>query len=416
MDRLYIWDTCTSVYKYLKHDIPEGTEIIVAQGGTSSSKTISILQILAEKAIQEPGAVITVVGQDLPNLKRGALRDFKSLINKSDPLKLFITNPKAKEGPFEFTNGSLVEFVSLGSAQDAKSGKREYAFFNEANGIPYDIFLEIEQRIKKLTFIDYNPTAKFWVHTEVLPLPKVHGFISTFMHNEYIDPKTVSRIKSYYTKWKQTGQEYWRNKWLVYGLGKTGIVDGIVFPEWDVIDQFPELSQLSNFGYGLDFGFANDPMAIVKCGNLKGSNRFIGQEILYETGINAYSLDELFPQLGINKTDPIVADSANLDAIDWLAKKGWNIIPADKPPGSIKQGIELVNQLGISVVRGSRNFIHELGSYVYKTRAGLLDKNVPVDKDNHLLDAMRMWNRFALLTKGVNPRKTKTAKRKFYLG
>ena len=416
MNRVYIWDSCTTVYKHLTDSVPKDTQIIVAQGGTSSSKTISILQYLGQKAIERKGTIISVIGQDMPNLKRGALRDLKNLINSNDGFRFFITNPKAKEGPFEFTNGSLIEFVSFDSAQDAKSGKRDYSFFNEANGIPYEIFLEIEQRTKIQTFIDYNPTAKFWVHTEVLPLPNVHSFVSTFLDNEFCDPKTIARIKGYFLKWKQTGQAYWKNKWLVYGLGKTGIVEGVVFPHWEVVSSFPDKSQLENFGYSLDFGFANDPMAIAKCGNRKGSKRFVGQELLYETGINAYSLDEIFPTLGITKSDPIVADSANLDAIDWLAKKGWYIMPADKPPGSIKQGIELINQIGIDVVQGSNNFISELGNYVYKQRAGLFDKNTPVDRDNHLCDAMRMWCRHALLTKGVNPRKVKTGKRKFYVG
>lgn len=413
MNKIFVWETCTSVYKHLKTNIPIGNEIIVAQGGTSSSKTISILQYLAEKAINTPGTIITVVGQDMPNLKRGALRDFKSLLNSNDGFRFFVSNPKAKEGPFEFTNGSIVEFTSFDSAQDAKSGKRDYSFFNEANGIPYEIFLEIEQRTKIQTLIDFNPTAKFWVHTEVLPLQNVHGFVSTFLHNEYCDAKTVSRLKGYFAKWKQTGQAYWKNKWMVYGLGKTGIVEGVVFPSWEVVDRFPDKSQLDHFGYSLDFGFANDPMALLKCGNRKGTKKFVGQELVYETGLNAYSLDELFPAVGITKQDPIVADSANLDAIDWLSKKGWNILPADKPPGSIKQGIELVNQVGIEVVQGSSNFIKELGSYVYKQRVGIFDKNAPVDRDNHLMDSMRMWCRYALLTKGVSNKKRQPGKRKY---
>lgn len=285
-----------------------------------------------------PGHIATVVGQDFPNLRRGALRDFKYLLDNNPAFRAMLVNPEADHGPYKFKNGSILEFATYSNAQDAKSGKRQYLFVNEANGVTFEIFLELEQRTKILTFIDYNPTVKFWAHTELMPLFRAFAFVSTFMDNEFCPDKIKAQIKGYFLKWKQTGQAYWKNKWLVYGLGQTGIVDGVVFPDWKIIESFPDISQLSNFGYSVDFGFANDPMAIAKCGNLKGPGTFVGQELLYETGINAYSLDEIFPTLGITKNDPIVADSANLDAIDWLQKKGWNIIPADKPLDQSSRG------------------------------------------------------------------------------
>lgn len=408
-----IWDTTTKVFRHLQQLTKP--EVIIAQGGTSSSKTVSILQHLGTKAFTEPGSIISVVGQDLPNLKKGALRDFKTLIATNSAFKHFIANPKAKEGPYEFTNGSLIEFAAFDDAQDAKAGKRDYCFLNEANGIPYEIYFELEQRTKKQTFIDFNPTSAFWVHTEVIPEDRAYGFISTFMDNEFCPEKIASQVKGYFVKWKQTKQAYWENKWKVYGLGQTGIVEGVVFPDWEVVVKFPELSELSNFGYAIDFGFAKDPLAISKCGIKKHSGKFVGQELFYESGVNAYSLDTLMPQLGITKADPIIADSANMDAIDYLQKKGWNISPADKPPGSIKQGIELLQQAGIEIVQGSKNWIMELGSYVYKTKTGIFDKNTPVDRDNHLIDGSRYYVRAALLNKGVNPKKARKNERQAFV-
>ena len=409
------WRTKTSVYHFIKRKIQDlKIEIIIAQGGSSSSKTVSILQVLGDLLIMNPGHVATVVGQDFPNLRRGALRDFQRILNENPAFSIMLKNPESDHGPYKFKNGSTLEFVTYGNDfQNAKNGKRQYLFINEANGVNYEVFNELESRTTILTFVDYNPNAKFWVHSELFPLARAYAFVSTFMDNEYCPDKIKAQIKGYFLKWKQTGQAYWKNKWLVYGLGQTGIVDGVVFPDWKIIESFPAKDQLSNFGYAVDFGFANDPLAIAKCGNLKGSGTFVGQELLYETGINAYSLDEIFPTLGITKNDPIVADSANLDAIDWLQKKGWNIIPADKPPGSIKQGIELSNQLGIQIVQGSTYWIIEMGNYIYKQKAGIFDHNTPIDKDNHLQDCMRMWNRYAVLNKGVNPKKMPRTKRQF---
>lgn len=406
------WRTKTSVYYHLKQE-DHKHQIIVAQGGTASSKTVSICQRLGDLAVEHPRCTITVAGQDFPNLRRGALRDWKRLLMENPAFSCFLVNPESEHGPYKFKNGSEVEFAAYQTAQDAKSGKRQFLFINEANGIPFEIFFELEQRTTIRTYLDYNPTAKFWVHSEIVPLDRAYSFISTFMDNEFCPEKIKAQIRGYFLKWKQTKQAYWENKWRVYGLGLTGIVEGVVYPEFDIIPAFPDISQLSNFGYALDWGFANDPMAISKCGNLKSNKRFVGQQLLYETGINAYALDELFPTLGINKPDPIVADSANRDAIDWLQKKGWNILPADKFPGSVKQGIELNNQLGISIVQGSNDYIYELGNYMYKVKAGLFDKNEPMDKDNHLLDAMAYWNRYAVLDRGVNPKKRARGQRTF---
>ena len=404
-----LFNTVTSVYRKLKQI---DKSIVVLQGGTSSSKTVSILQHLSDIAVQEPGSDITVVGQDMPNLKRGALRDFQHLVKSNKPLAALLENPKALTGPYRFKNGSLIEFVSYDSPQDAQSGKRDYLFVNEAIGINYEIFNTLEVKVKKQTFIDYNPSSKFWVHTEVLPdKEKAYGFISTFADNEYCPDKIRADIKSYFLKWKKTGQDYWANKWRVMGLGLTGIVEGLVFQEWKIIDSFPPKSELDYFGYGIDFGFANDPLAIGMNGVTK-QKQLVTKQLLYETGINAYSLNELMPTLGITKDDPIIADSANLDAIDYLASKGWNIVPADKPPGSIKQGIELMKNAGILIVQGSVDFIQEFGSYMYKKRAGLFDKETPIDKDNHGIDQLRYFGRWAILHKGVNPRKVSNAKRK----
>lgn len=404
------WRTKTSVYYHLRQK-DKDFEIIVAQGGTASSKTVSICQRVGDLAVDHPGCTITITGQDFPNLRRGALRDWQRLISENPAFAFMIKNPSSEHGPYKFKNGSVVEFVTYQTAQDAKSGKRQYLFINEANGVPYEIFFELEQRTSVRTYIDYNPTAKFWAHTEVVPLKRCYAFISSYTHNEFCPEKIKAQIKSYFVKWQQTGSLYWENKWKVYGLGQTGIVEGVVIKDWKVVEMFPDRSELSNFYYGLDWGFSNDPMALIKCGNRKGNKRIVSQQLLYETGINAYTLDELFPKLGLTKFDPVIADSANMDAIVWLQKKGWNLIPAEKGPGSVKSGIELINQCGLDIVQGSNDIVYECGNYLYKSKIGVFDKNEPIDKDNHAIDAIRYGNRYAILGTGIQHRKTRSGTR-----
>ena len=143
-------------------------EIIVNQGGSSSGKTYSILQVLFAKWASEPNIVITVVGQDIPNLKAGALRDAMAIWQSSIELQSVTVDYNKSERIFTSKFGSLIEFKSFKDSQDAKSGKRDYSFFNEANGIPFDIFTEVRLRTRKQTYIDYNPNAEFWVHEHLL--------------------------------------------------------------------------------------------------------------------------------------------------------------------------------------------------------------------------------------------------------
>ncbi|MBK9723379.1 MAG: hypothetical protein IPO78_17585 [Saprospiraceae bacterium] len=405
-----IWDKKSSVY-YKHKSITK--KIAVAQGGGQAGKTIAILQVIIDYALENPKSITTVFGMTYDHLERGALRQFKELVDYNDKVKYFFENPESVRGPFKLKNKSIIEFIALDKPSKALGAKRDVSFLNEANEISYQTYRNISLRTTKRIHIDYNPIAEFWVHTKVLPFKnEAYGYIANFTHNEFAPPEAVEELKGYLIKWKETGSPYWRNQWLTMGLGETGIPEGVVFPHVTVIEKFPEKKDLKNFGYAVDWGFSQDPTTLIRCGvNLKGE--FIGQEIIYETGLNAYSLDELFPKYGVLKTDPIIADSANPDAIDWLQKKGWNIFPADKPPGSLKSGIELLNKSGINIVQGSENFLQERAKYVYKTRLGVIDKDEPIDAWNHCFDPSRYFMRWAVHNKGVNPKKAPRGKRTF---
>ena len=154
-----------------------GWRIYVNQGGTSSGKTYTIMEILFFYAIREPNLVITVCGQDLPNLKKGAIRDAKTIINGSGWLQKFMRYNES-DHYISCANHSIIEFNSYADAQDAKSGKRDYLFVNEANGISYDIFWELQIRTRRKVYVDYNPNARFWVHEELIGKPDVKLIIS----------------------------------------------------------------------------------------------------------------------------------------------------------------------------------------------------------------------------------------------
>lgn len=395
------WPHVTRVYW---HNKLATLPIVMNQGGSRSSKTVSILQVIFDLLVLNKNWKATVTGQDFPNLSSGALSDFKRLLNANPQMKLWLKNPESSRGPFTFYNNSILEFRAFQTAQDAKAGTREILFVNECNGVLFDIYDELQTRTNYRTFLDFNPTAEFWAHTLVKPHTDRCKFIrSTFSDNPFCPAQSAAKIKSFYIDWRRTGSSYYQNKWLVYGLGLTGLIEGAVIQNYEIVDRFPDRNKdLTYFGYGIDWGYT-DPLAIGRNG-IRHNGRLVTQQVLYESGIRFYALDWLMPKLGIKKTDPLIADTGGVgvDAIPWLQSKGWNITGATKGPGSVKAGNQLLNEMGIDLVQGSDQFLKEYGSYVYMKKDGKYDKDLPTDKDNHGVDQLRYFARWAALGQGVS--------------
>ena len=229
--------------------------IVVNQGGTSSGKTYSILQVLLIKASEKPNQIITVVGQDIPNLKVGAIRDFDTILSSSEFFNSLIKQRNISDRTYTLTNGSKIEFKSYENEQDAKSGKRDYLFMNEANGIGYSVYDQLQIRTSKQTFIDYNPTAPFWVHDKLIGKENVQLFISNYKHNPFLKDSIKRKIEAL--------QDIDKNKWRVYGLGLTGELQGVIFDNVEWIEELPT-DNIKRSCIGVDFGYSNNPTTIVK--------------------------------------------------------------------------------------------------------------------------------------------------------
>lgn len=349
-------------------------DVIIHQGGSSSGKTYSILQVLFAKAVSEPSLVITVVGQDIPNLKAGALRDAQNIWNENEEIKDFTASYNKSDRIFTFKNGSVMEFKSYSDSQDAKSGKRDYLFVNEANGIPMAVYNELAIRTKKQIYIDYNPNAEFWVHEFLIGKPNVKFFRSWHEHNPFLSDKIREKIEAL----KDIDEELWR----VYARGLTGKIDGLVFRNWFVVDQIPQDAKF--LGTGLDFGFTNDPTAVVEVYEQNGE--LWVRELMYETGQTNQDIANRFK--GYDKY--IICDSAEPKSIEELRRSGLKVEPATKGKDSINISIDILRSKRLNITRDSIYLRKELGAYKYK-----VDKitgkslNEPIDSFNHLIDALR---------------------------
>lgn len=356
----------------------------INQGGSSSSKTYSIMQLLCHRAIENKWT-IDVVAQTWPSLERGPIRDFKELLSDSPLLRAVLVDHTLSKGPFKFKNGSQISFMVAPDMQKAKSGKRDILFINEANGLTFDIANELIMRAKQEVFIDYNPNAQFWVHKEYVGLPTADFIISNFTHNKYIPKNSLDNIMSFKRKWELTGSTSWRNKWRVYGLGLTGVTEGTIFDNVVSCPFFPLAAK--HVRYGLDFGFKNNYTALSKIGVYNKAVYL--KEIIYEQKLNSFQLADRLELIGISKQSKIIADSANDEAITILQAKGWNVVPAKKGNDSVKAGIELLQSLPLFLTADSANWWTEVDNYKYQQDKDGRWTNNPVDEYSDLWDSAR---------------------------
>ncbi len=354
--------------------------IVVNQGGSSSGKTVCILQVLAIRAIQEPGCIITVCGQDIPNLKRGALRDFQQYVLCDEVISSKIMNFNKSERIYTFTNGSIIEFESYADEQDAKNGKRDYLFLNEAQGTPYNVYSQLQIRTKRQTFIDYNPSAEFWVHEKILTLPdtKRRLIISDYRHNPFCPQSIIENIESL----KDIDNDLWK----VYGRGLTGKIEGLIYPNWHLVDELPEGELI----YGLDFGF-NHPTALVRGVVDTDTMCLYLDEVIYESKLITQELIDRMEQSGVGANASIYADAARPETIEEIYRAGFNIEKADK---AVWDGINKMKSFKIHITKSSTNLIKELRSYKWKVDKNGKSLEEPVKFLDDALDAARylVWN------------------------
>lgn len=361
----------------------------VNQGGSSSSKTYSELQVIAEKLLHNPRKKATVTNAELPTLKAGALTDFKNIIYDTPLLYDSLENPDSVAGEFRYKNKSVIEFKSFDTFGKAKGPRRDYLFINEANNMAWDICNQLMIRTREEIYIDFNADSKFWAHKNIVEgrPDKTDYFISNFTHNPFLGQDTIDDILFYYEQYLLTGRDYWLNKWKVYGMGLTGSVEGTIFSDNVFpIDYFPTVQK---HGYGLDFGYTNDPTALCECG-VKFGNIY-ARELLYETDLYSDKLADKMESIGVDKRLPIVADRADLSSIRTLRNRGFNVIECDKWSGSVKDTIDFLLSKNINISRDSVNWWEEADNFKWKKDKDGGFINTPIDKYNHLWQALGYW-------------------------
>jgi phage terminase large subunit len=362
----------TSTNKILK--LKKRVRII--QGGTSAAKTYGILSVLIARASAIHGLEVSVVAESIPHLRRGALKDF---------IKLMKWMNKWHENQFnkslltyQFLNGSSFEFFSADDSSKLRGARRDVLYINECNNVTFESYNELAIRTKKAIYLDFNPANEFWVHTELKDEQDSDFLILTYKDNEALDNSIVQQIEK--NRLKAETSAYWANWWRVYGLGEIGMLEGVIFSNWKTIDILPKEANL--IGIGLDFGYTNDPTAIIEIYNYNGTR--IINELKYQTGMLNSDIANALP-----KHVPVYADSSEPKSIEEIKRYGITIKGVTKGKDSINYGIDVMQRNEYLVTSNSTNLIKELRAYCWDTDKQGTRLNKPIDTNNHAIDALR---------------------------
>jgi phage terminase large subunit len=359
------------VFNHLKHS---DKKIVVEQGGTRSGKTYNILLwIIFEYTYRNTGKTITICRKSFPSLRASVMRDFLDILRAYELYNEEYHNKSSNE---YHLNGNLIEFISLDQPQKIRGRKRNLLYINEGNELFYEDWQQLVFRTDGRIIIDYNPSESFhWIYDKVVPREDCDFYQTTYRDNPFLDKSIVDEIE----RLRDTDEDYWR----IYGLGERGMSRATIFQFGQ--SEIPQEAKL--ISYGLDFGYTNDPTALVAVYQL--DNHLYLDELIYRTGLTNRDIHSHFQSFSLDRRDEIFADSAEPKSIDELHRFGWNVKPTVKGADSVNAGIDILKRHKLFVTPRSSNLIKELQNYkwVEDKNGNLLNK--PIDAFNHGIDAAR---------------------------
>ncbi len=361
-----------------------GKRRLLHEGGTSSSKTWSILQALICIAQEAKEAIlISVVSESFPHLKRGAIRDFFGILEESPD-----NNPFWSKTEFRYTRPEwkgVIEFFGADDDGKVRGPRRNILFMNEGNNIPWETARGLDIRTSHFTIVDWNPVAEFWAHEFWY---EQEG--NAYCHSTYLDAREV--LPAQLVKDIESYRDKDPNWWSIYGLGLLGKIEGLVHPNFEQVDELPK----GDVFYGLDFGFLGDPV-VLTANVILGENLY-SQELLWETGLTNDEISRRMDILGLRQHhDEIYADPNEPKSIEEISRKGFNIKEAEKGKGSVAFGIQKVNQYYQFWTKDSTRCIKEQRNYHY-----IRDKHeILTEKTSHQWSHGMDSRRYAIATHRV---------------
>jgi phage terminase large subunit len=353
--------------------LESGKRFIINEGGSRSSKTYSLCQLLISHALQNDNITISVVRKTFPSLRATVYRDFVEVLHS---MGLYSKQQHNKsEHIYTFDNGSMVEFFSVDDEQKIRGRKRDVCWCNEANELLFDDFTQLNMRTTDKIILDYNPSeSSSWLY-EVDPKESI-TIKSTYKDNPFLDKNIIKAIEDL----KRTDEDLYQ----IYALGKRIISKQNIYRGWEFLEQKPE--RFRQFIYGLDFGYQH-PTALTRIW-WDEKDLFL-EPVIYESYMTSADIVARFNSLGIEKNVEIMADYARPEIIYELRTKGYNVQDADK---SVQSGINSVKTFKV-YCQENEHARKEYENYKYKkVKDNITDD--PVKLHDDFMDSVRYGVKF----------------------
>ena len=346
---------------------------VVNQGGSRSSKTYSLCQLIIVWCLQNPNKVVSIVRKTFPALRATVMRDFFEIMKDLEIYEK--SNHNMSENIYKFPNGSIVEFFSVDDEQKIRGRKRDLGWCNEANELWFEDFQQLNMRTESKMIFDYNPSdSASWLYE--LPKDETTIIKSTYKDNPFLPESIKRQIEDL----KRTDEALYQ----IYALGERAISKQNIYSNWNFIKERP--LRFQSFVYGLDFGY-NHPTALIKVWHNE-KDLYI-EPIIYESYLTTSTLIQKMQDLGIDQNTDILADYSRPEIIAELQIAGFNVNNANK---EVKKGIDDVKTFGI-YCKNDPNMKREYDNYKWKKVGdNIIDE--PVKMFDDAMDAIRYATRF----------------------
>ena len=341
---------------------------IINEGGSRSSKTYSLCQLLMVYCLQNPQKVVSIIRKTFPALRATAMRDFLEVLKEAGIYEK--TSHNMSEHIYTFPNGSIVEFFSVDDEQKIRGRKRHVAWCNEANELFLDDFTQLNMRTEQKLIFDYNPSdSNSWLYE----LPKDESILikSTYRDNPFL-PDTIKRqIEDL----KRTDEALYQ----IYALGEHAISKSNIYSNWTFLPHRP--ARFTQFVMGLDFGY-NHPTALMRV-YWHEKDIFI-EPVIYESYLTTSNLIDRMASLDVEKETEIIADYARPEIIAEMNNAGYNVRNANKV---VKKGIDNIKTFGVFAM-ADKHLEKEYQNYKWK-KIGDQITDEPVKLFDDAMDAVR---------------------------
>ena len=370
-------------------------------GGSSSGKSKFVVGQRVVYNLLKGGRNYLVCRQTKNSVRASVATEIARVIEEWGLSNLFKINKT--DGTVQCLNGYQVQFAGLDDVEKLKSitfkkGALTDVIVEEATETEQNSIKQLMKRqrgktrdaLKKTITLLFNPILQnHWIYKEYFSQigwaegQRVHEDNSllilktTYKDNRFLEQGDIDDLEN-------ETDEYFKN---VYTLGNWGILGDVIFTNWRVEDLSSMGDQWTNRRAGLDFGFSSDPAAVIAAHYDSTRKVVYVYRELYETGLTNDILAERVRDMVLD--DRIICDSAEPKSIQELRNHGVNSVGAMKGKDSVKFGIDWLKQQTIVVDKSCVNLQNELSQYHWKKDAGGNSLPVPVDKNNHLIDALR---------------------------